>query len=209
MATDNDGTTGVSTVTITVVAPQVVTITLQSQDDITDLHFIYNLFGGSNDPTAAEIGASAWTYDGEPAYQRGLLKFNLAKLPAGAEIQSAKLTLYSNPEPKNGDLVHANYGTNNAMLIQRVTSGWNMTTKWENQPTTATTGQVVIPHTDEPFLDLTGIDVTDLIQQMIATENYGFLIKLQDETYYNSRIFCSSKFPDASIHPKLELRYIR
>jgi hypothetical protein len=207
MATDNKGATGVDAVTININSPQEVTITLQAQEDVTDLHFILNHLGASNDPTVGEIGASAWTFDGDPAFQRGLLKFNLAKLPAGAEIQSATLSLYSNPNPKNGDLVHANYGTNNTMLIQRVTSNWNMTTDWDDQPTTTTEGQIIIPHTDASFLDLPSINVTEPIRNMLQTANYGFLIRLQNETYYNSRIFCSSKFTDASKRPKLVITY--
>lgn len=207
MATDNDGATGVKTVTITVINPQNVTVTLQSRDHVTDLHFIYNYLGSSNDTSAAEIGASAWTNSGSPAYQRGLLKFDLSFLPADATIQSAKLTLYSNPHPKNGDLVHANSGPNNTMLIQRVTSGWDMTTTWQTQPSTETTAQVVIPQTDQPFLDLINVDVTDAIKRMTQLGNYGFMIKLQNEVAYNSRIFCSTKYPDASKHPKLVLQY--
>lgn len=208
MATDSKGATGVDAVTITINSPREVRVTLQSQEDVTDLHFIYNYMGGSNDPVVGEIGASAWTSNGQPAYQRGLLKFNLAKLPAGVEIQSATLSLYSNPNPKNGDLLHANYGTNNTMLIQQVTSNWNMTTAWDNQPRTTTEGQITIPHTDASFLDLPAINVTEPIRNMMQTANYGFLIKLQNETAYNSRIFCSSKFPNASMRPKLVVTYL-
>ena len=37
--------------------------------------------------------------------------------------------------------------------------------------------------------------------------NNGFLFKLQNETCYNSRIFASSKFIDATKHPKLVITY--
>lgn len=208
-ATDNSGATGVETVAVTVINPQVFTVTFQSRNSVTDLHFIYNYLGGSNDTSAAEIGASAWTHNGTAAYQRGLLKFDLSKLPANAKIQSAKLSLYSNPDPNNGDLIHANSGTNNAMLIQRATASWNMATTWNNQPATETTGQVVVPHTNAAFLDLLNIDVTTMVRKMAQVDNYGFLIKLQNETSYNSRIFCSTKFPDASKWPKLVLQYAK
>lgn len=208
-ATDNNGATGVDTVTVTIIKPQLFTVTFQTRNTVTDLHFINNYLGSSNDTSAAEIGATAWTHNGSPAYQRGLVKFDLSAIPAGAKIQSAKLTLYSNPAPKNGDLVHANSGTNNAMLIQRVTSTWNVSTTWNSQPTTVTTGQILIRHTNTAFLDLVDVNVTTLIKKMVQSGNYGFLIKLQNELAFNSRIFCSTKFPDASKRPKLELTYTK
>jgi hypothetical protein len=207
-ATDNMGATGVNTVTITVIRPETtVTITLQSKEDVSDLHLAVNYQGNASDPMAAEIGAVAWTNQGEPAYVRGLLKFNLSGLPANATIKSAKLTLYSNPDPNNGDLQHANYGYNNALLIQRVTSGWDSTTTWATQPSSESTDEIVVSHTNEPFLDLVDIDVTTLVSKMAKGANYGFKLKLQNESYYNSRIFTSSKFPDASKYPKLEVTY--
>jgi hypothetical protein len=202
------GATGVNTVTITVIRPETtVTITLQSKEDVSDLHLAVNYQGNASDPMAAEIGAVAWTNQGEPAYVRGLLKFNLSGLPANATIKSAKLTLYSNPDPNNGDLEHANYGYNNALLIQRVTSGWDSTTTWATQPSSESTDEIVVPHTNEPFLDLVDINVTTLVSKMAKDANYGFKLKLQNESYYNSRIFASSKFPDASKYPNLKVTY--
>jgi hypothetical protein len=206
-ATDNSGATGVNTVSIKVIAAQTMTITLQSKEDVSDLHLAINYQGNASDPNAPEIGAIAWTNQGEEAYVRGLVKFNLSAITATAKIESAKLTLYSNPDPNNGDLEHANAGDNNTMLIQRVASAWDSTTTWGTQPITDATGEIVIPHTNEPFLDLVDIDVTELVDQMAQGNNYGFMIKLQYEVYYNSRIFCSSKFPKASKYPKLVVTY--
>lgn len=207
MAIDNYGATGVKAVSITLTAPKIYTTTLRLDNSTYDLHLQGNAYKNYSDPNSTEIGAATWTVDGELFFLRGLLKFDLAKIPASARPVSAKLMLYSIPKPINGDKVHANAGNNNIMLIQRVTSGWNSTISWQSQPSSDQTAQIIIPHTNQSFLDLKDIDVTDMVKKMLQTANYGFLLKLQNEVLYNSRIFCSSKYPDASKHPVLILQY--
>jgi hypothetical protein len=209
MAVDNNGATGVKSVIITVIKPQFIRTTFVLNNSTNDLHLAVNYIGDVTDPTLPEIGASTWTFGGSPAYQRGLLRFDLSSLPQNIKIQSAKLTLYSNPRPTNGDLIHANYGINNSILIQRVSANWNSSTTWQTQPSTEITGQIVIPHTNQSLMDLVDLDVTDLIKRMMTEGNYGFMLKLQNESYYNSRIFCSSKFSDVSKHPKLVVEYMK
>ena len=116
--------------------------------------------------------------------------------------------LYSDPTPLNGNQVDANYGTDNSMLIQQITQSWSTSTvTWVNQPVATSTNQVVIPTTTSSLLDL-NIDVTTLVAGMINNNmNFGFLIRLQTETPYASRIFCSSKYSDAAKHPKLVVIY--
>lgn len=76
--------------------------------------------------------------------------------------------------------------------------------------TATSENQIVIPHTDSAFLDITDIDVTNLVQSMVAANtNYGFLIRLQNEVIYNSRLFCSSYNLNVSKRPKLIVEYSR
>ena len=58
----------------------------------------------------------------------------------------------------------------------------------------------------EDYLD---IDVTRLVQAMAAapSSNFGFLIKLQDETDYRRLNFASSEHADPARHPKLVITY--
>jgi hypothetical protein len=49
--------------------------------------------------------------------------------------------------------------------------------------------------------------VTQLVRNMIASGNYGFMIRLQDEVIYNSRIFCSSSYSDSTKRPVLVINY--
>ena len=207
--TNSFGLTAKDTVIINVIGVQ--TLTLQPSNITADEANIAVI--GSTNATSHEkdLDAAAWTINGVPVYIRGSFKFDLSGLPANATITSAKLTLYSIPDPTNGDLVHANSvntGTSNAMYIRRITSSWDgNTVTWQTQPTTTTTDQILIPHTDQPFLDLTDLDVKSLIDAMRTNGNYGFMLTLQSETIYSIRQFCSPIHADASKHPKLVIEY--
>jgi hypothetical protein len=121
------------------------------------------------------------------------LKFDLNNIPANANIISANLYLYSNPTPLTGNLVDANFGTNNTMLVQQIVTNWSpLTTNWFNQPVASATNQVVVPTTTQSTLDL-NLDVTSMVASMVnGNANYGFFLRLQNEAIYNSRIFVSS-----------------
>jgi len=132
----------------------------------------------------------------------------MSKIPASADIIKADLYLYSDTIPQNGDLVHANYGINNAVIVQQIATSWDpATVNWDNQPHGLADNQIVIPSTAQPFLNL-DIDVKQMVSQMVNKgENYGFKMQLQDESIYTSRIFCSSYYSDVSRHPKLVITY--
>ena len=207
MATDQKGATGIKSVKITVVAPPVLSASYQPRNSNLEMHL--GVVGNSNfsDAASPELVAMAWTNNGTPTYFRALLKFDWSNIPATARIKSAKLTLYSNPTPINGNGFDANYGENNAILIQRVTSNWTVPVSWQTQPAGVATNQVVVPHTSQSRLDLVDVDVTNLVKDMRQSGNNGFLIKLQQEEIYTSRVFCSSKYSDAAKHPKLVVAY--
>ena len=210
MVVDNGGATGVDTVSVLVKPSPIDSLTFQAnpQNGYMDLTFAGNNSGANDtDPTSPEIDAAAWTSSGAAFNQRAAFFFNFSQLPSNATIISAKLNLYSDPTPLNGNLVDANYGTNNAIYIERVISSWNMSYAWANQPVTTATNQILIPHTNLPQLDLIGVDVTNLVKDMLANTNYGFGIRLQNETIYTSRLFCGVRYSDASKHPSLKIVY--
>ena len=207
-ATDNKGATGVKTVQLTVTVPSVITLNLSQPSADTYLGYFVVNGGDVSNPNSPETGAAAWTSGGQTAVLRGLLKFDYSAVPSNATIVSAKLTLYSTATPLNGDLIHANAGPDNTMLIQRALGNWSeASTTWSNQPSGDATSQIIIPHTAQAFLDLVDVDVTNQVKSMFPNNNNGFLLKLQTEAIYNSRLFYSKKAADASKRPRLTIQY--
>jgi hypothetical protein len=154
LVTDNAGLTDVDTITVVVDPSSIQTLTLQPATNNDERHLFGDGISLDQSTHATELDAAAWTANGGIVFVRGLFKFDLSSVPSNAIIVSARLSLYSNPTPLNGDLVHANFGTDNSMFIRRITSNWvPLSTFWNNQPATTTVDQVSIPHTAEPFLD--------------------------------------------------------
>lgn len=206
LAIDSLGYTGVDTTWIRVASAPAVTLTLQPAINPVELNFAVR---GTTSVCnyGIELDAGAWTWGGEALLLRGATKFDLSSIPPTATVLSAKLTLYSNPTPINGDLINANSGSNNAMWIRRLTSGFTMFSTWAMQPATETATQVLIPHTSAPTLDLVDIDVKNMVSAMVSGGNYGLMMGLQNETAYNIRQFASSQHPNAAKHPKLVVVY--
>jgi hypothetical protein len=211
-ATDEKGATGVDTVSIVVNPPVIKTLTLQPTNNPNEYGLI--IYNGTDESGVAgdELPVIAWTIGGLPVTERYLEEFDLSAIPPTATIVSANLYLSTKPAPlNNGNFQDANYGSNNAMYVQQVTSNWapnTATTNWSNQPTTTTSNQVMVPTTAQSQLDL-NLDVTAMVNSMVSNSaNYGFMLKLENETYYNSRIFVSSHNTNyTSKHPKLVVIY--
>ncbi len=207
MVIDSLGYTGVDTAWVRVSGtPPPVTLTLQPSANPVELNFAARA-GGNVSSHDIDLDACAWTWGGDPLLIRGATKFDLTGIPATATIVSAKLTLYSNPTPVNGDLVNANSGSDNSMWIRRLTSAFTTSSTWATQPATETSTQVLIPHTAQPFFDLIDIDVTNIVNSMRTNGNYGFMMGLQNESIYNIRQFASSMHSNAAKHPKLVVVY--
>jgi hypothetical protein len=207
MAVDSLGATGVDTVSVSVSGNYVDTLNTGSPQPY-ELTFLSNSASPAGNNQDIELLAEAWTISGTFVTGRSFFKFDLSSIPAGTVLKSAKLSLFSDPVPENGDLIHANYGTTNDFYIQRVSSAWDLiNTNWNNLPSIDATDQVHIPQTSQAFLDLVNVDVTGMVNNMISSGNYGFEIRLNTEVTYNSRIFCSSNYSDATKHPYLIVTY--
>ena len=207
---DDKGLTGVDTVAVKVTPSPIMTLNLQPKNNAWEMTIAGNTSTVDlSDPNSTELASATWTYNSANYGVRGLIKFDLTAIPQNATIISAKFSIFSHPKPLNGDQVNANSGSDNAFLIQRVTSNWHPAqVNWSQQPSTTTTGQVELPATSSKFLDIPNIDVTNLISGMVSSnQNYGFMVRMKNNAMYTSRIFASSKYTDASKHPKLEVIY--
>ena len=210
MVTDDKGATGVDTARITVSPAPQKTLSLQPANNPLEVQLLtYNgqdvgYVGG------IDIPVCAWTINSIPITVRELIKFDLSSIPANATIISANLYLYSYPAPTvNGNFVDANYGTNNTLFVQQVVSNWSpISVKWSNQPTTTTANQVVAASTTQSQLDL-NLDVKNMVSSMVSSNsNHGFMLKLQNENIYTSRIFVSSyNTTHITKYPKLVVVY--
>ncbi len=208
MVTDNKGATGVDTVSIKVNPAPEKTLTLKPANNPNEKMFILNGTDKSH-VGSSQLTIDAWTQDGSPWFGRAAIKFDLSTIPSTATILSANLFLFSNTPPTAGNLVDANFGTNNAMILQQITSDWSpITSNWNNQPTVSTTNQITIPSTTLSSFDL-NIDVKGLVSSMVLYHaKYGFYLRLQNETIYTSRMFVSSYHTTkVDKHPKLVVIY--
>jgi hypothetical protein len=217
MATDSLGQTGVNTVNITVnILPKLpgATDTLRTTFSGMAGPYEWTSFSyfpggpGAGSGTIIELMAEAWTVGGIETNGRSFFKFNMNGIPQGTTVKSATLYLFSDTIPQNGNLIDANYGTTNDFWIYRVSSNWatDGSLTWSSQPAPDTTGQVHVPQTSSPFLNLQQ-DVTTMVNAMLTNGNYGFEMKLNTEVIYNSRIFCSSTYADSTRHPYLVVTY--
>lgn len=166
----------------------------------------------------------AWTFNSGGCPQgrsRSLIKFaGLSTLPAGAIISSATMKLYHLPPTPAlgvgnnyypGSPYGSNTNTGTAYLIDRAPSGaWNETTvTWANMPDFEPAFTAPIPVTTTQWNGSIDIDVTNLVQEIVAgggTDN-GFYLKLDTEAYYRSQFYASSDHPNQNLWPELSVSY--
>jgi len=158
-----------------------------------------------------QFAASAWTFGGEPGIVRSVIEFNLKQIPTYKAIESAKLSLYAWDSTIG---IAQNYSADgsNACWIERVISNWSESTvTWNNQPRTTTYNRASLPLSTSATQNYLDIDVTKITQDIVnyPDSSFGFMLKLQNETYYRSMNFCSSDHPNAAFHPKLVIKFAK
>lgn len=206
-AVDESGLVGIDTtsVLVTSATAHVSNLFIESTSNWRHVTFINGTDGSTHD---IDLNCASWTSGGGAVYNRGFFKFSLSPIPIGSKIISAKLSLFSNPNPINGNLSTANSGSNNAFYIRRVSSSWDGNTiNWNTQPSSTSLNQVLVPHTNLSFLDVVDLDVTQLVKDMISNGGYGFLMQLQSESGFNIRQFCSPNHSNTLKQPKLIVTY--
>lgn len=170
--------------------------------------YIDSRLNSTNFGTHVDFAGIAWTNGGTPTSCRGLIEFDLTSIPSTATITSAYLSLYSYNSPYNGS--HSTLNGPNDCVLQRITSSWNENTvTWDTQPTTTTLNQVTLATSTSSIQNYPNIDVTNMVKDMHAnpSSNFGFLLKLNTESYYRRMIFGSSDNTDPNLRPKLVVNY--
>ncbi|WP_166437127.1 DNRLRE domain-containing protein [Niastella caeni] len=164
-----------------------------------------------SDTAQTEIVAAAWTCNaiGQPTCDfRSMLRYDVSSIPANAVITNAKLYLYAKTNNINGNYGNPTFGTANTALLQKAVSPWNLSTVgWNLQPAVTTVSQKILPQSTSTKQNYV-VDVTDFVQSWVnkPDSNYGVMLRLQNETYYNSMVFNSGQAVD-SLRPRLEICY--
>ena len=233
MVVDDDGATGLDTVSVNVLPSIIQTLTIQpgasdgedaritAMQNCTPGNHLNNI-GNQNAPDFQDMPICAWTnnVNGCATMQyRVFFKFTaLSAISQTATIQSAKLSLYGASSSLSLPLGNSYYpgspynssGTNECWLKQ-VTGSWSESAiTWNNQPATNETNRIAIPaSTTQWGYNVQDIDVTNMVKDMVnnANSNNGFCIMLQNEIYYRSMTFGSSDNSDPAKRPKLVIIY--
>ena len=165
---------------------------------------------GKNFSDATQFHAGTWTWNNDNLGQgtfRSLIEFDLAALPKGAVIGSAKLFLYH--DTTGSTKGHTSLSTSNAAQLLRVKAAWaESTVTWENQPATDTAGLTALPKSPDALTNYL-VDVTAMVKAMLTDSigNHGFLMRSLDERPYNELSFASGDNADSAARPSLAIEY--
>lgn len=169
----------------------------------------------ANYDDAGEMNIYRWTLSASGCTEglvRSLIKFSeLSSIPASS-VLSAKLNLFcvnSSASWGTSYFPGSPYPNSNPGWVERVSSPWDEhVVTWRTQPATTTVNRAIIPPSGARWGWNTSIDVTDLVNDILASgSNEGFMLKLQTEVYYRATIFASSDNTDTTLRPELEIVY--
>ncbi len=149
--------------------------------------------------------AITWTVGGNPVIIRGLLRFDLTKIPVNATILSATLSLFCNPQSTHYQLQS---GDNQSWLM-RVLEPWDQdVVTWNTQPAATFDSAILLPTSSFSTQSYPDIDVTSHVRYMVShpEENFGWKLQLLTEELYRSMELSSSN-DDESYRPILVINY--
>ena len=168
---------------------------------------------GSGAYANTEFYIIAWTNSGTPDYNRHVLKFDAltdtSVIPAAARIGSAKLVLFGRPSSSEGNYGNSLYSgtpypsSNEGWIYPLAAAFDKYTVNWSTQPGILHTDSVATPVSYEQWNQNDTIDVTTLATYLRAHGNLGFMFKLQNESAYRERMWCTSMYADSTKHPLL------
>ncbi|NNC84196.1 MAG: DNRLRE domain-containing protein [Flavobacteriales bacterium] len=168
---------------------------------------------GTNDNnygSSDQLVLNAWTNSTVPDTIRALVEFDLSSVPVGSSITYALLSFYNNASGASHNGQHQNLDGTNEWEINRAIESWDEDeVTWENKPAYSSAGQILMSASSSPDQDYIDTDVTDMVQDMVDHPelNFGFYLKLQNETPYKALVFASSEHETPEIRPRLILQY--
>lgn len=181
------------TLTVSYYVPVRIAVTIYPNKDV----LVTNSAPTNNYGNSVYFEASADTVGIDEA-SRSLVYFDLSVVPPNATIDSAKYTLSGLSH--NGE---------NACSLKRITESWDEDTiTWNDLPSVIESDSINLEKSTSSSQDYE-MDVTDLVQQWSdrTTENYGFILKMNDENEIGQLRFASTDYTDSTLHPKLEIWY--
>ena len=174
---------------------------------------VSSYLSNGNHETINYMGPYAGTQGGTNNINRTFIAFDLSTIPTNAIVDSAYLTIFYSQA-----IVDILYPTSTyfdghvgdtRLWMQKVTQNWSENTiTWNNQPSTSITNQVSIPlHTSKT--QNYKLNVKTFVQDMVTSpsSNYGFMLKLQNETPYTLVALASSDEVNPNNRPKLQVYY--
>lgn len=168
----------------------------------------HDFYGTENNNYGTATQNSAYCKPGASGglnMNRAMIHFDLSTFTNPNDIIEAKLNLYAFGPISGVFLGHT--GANNA-LLSRVSAPWlENTVTWSSAPSINATNQIMLPQSTSYTQDYLNIDVTQLIKDMISFGNYGFNLKLVNESPTNAMLFCSSNHSDITKHPVLQISH--
>jgi hypothetical protein len=150
-------------------------------------------------------------YAGGSNIGRGLMEFDLSSIPTDATVLGAFLSLTaSGPTGTTGAVTSVGDVGQNSATIRRITSAWvDNTVTWNTQPTSTDMDAVPLAQSTYSMQNYLNIDVTTLVQDMVADpdNSYGFMLKLDNETPTRGLLFYGGLAPEPDKVPTLVVIY--
>ena len=131
-----------------------------------------------------QLPADNWTFSGTPGNLYSLIQFDLASIPTNRKIEKVILSLKA-WGLETGVGPHSALTKSNDFAFYKITSPWDENTvTWLNRPSYSTGLSSNQLGTTDPNKDYNEIDLTELTKDMLATQNYGYLMRLLSDEYY-------------------------
>jgi RHS repeat-associated protein len=171
----------------------------------TGLSYVAN----TNYPNTILFSANDGTKYGGEHWVKGFMKIDLSSLSGKADINQAKLYLYSDGT-HHSSITNSGYKSN-ACWLERTAKNWFVDSiTWNNQPATDTTNRIGLSNSTSATQDYV-VDITQLVKDMQNHPDQGNGLALVLQNYpngkYSNMTFYSSDYTEASKRPKIEITY--